>query len=113
LADDPALMAELLLLVRMSFADGHVAAEEAQAFKSICVKALGLKEDDLGDILHYINDFGYETSNEQAAAVIAQLPQARKHALLSHLAEIARADGDIDPREKALMTATINRLRQG
>ena len=109
-ANDPVLTAELLLLVRMSFADKVVEAAEADAFASICTKLLGLKGDELTDILHYLNDFGYETTDAQAADMLAGLDEARKREILDHLAIVARADGEIDDREKRLFEATARRL---
>ena len=47
-ADNPELMAELLLLVRMSFADGSVNAPEAAAFTSILGRELDLDADEAG-----------------------------------------------------------------
>jgi uncharacterized tellurite resistance protein B-like protein len=61
-AHDPVLTAELLLLVRMSFADRTVESAEADAFAAICTRLLGLNAAELSDILKYLNDFGYETS---------------------------------------------------
>jgi uncharacterized tellurite resistance protein B-like protein len=51
-AHDPALTAELLLLVRMSFADKTVNPAEAEAFAAVCTRLLGLHADELGDILN-------------------------------------------------------------
>jgi uncharacterized tellurite resistance protein B-like protein len=95
-AHDPVLTAELLLLVRMSFADKSVEAEEADAFAAICTRLLGLHADELKDILKYLNDFGYETTDAQAAAMLAGLDEARKREILDHLAIIAKADGEVD-----------------
>jgi uncharacterized tellurite resistance protein B-like protein len=77
-AHDPALTAELLLLVRMSFADKSVEPAEAEAFAAVCTRLLGLHADELGDIFKYLNDFGYETSNAQAAEMLAGLSEARR-----------------------------------
>ncbi|WP_420410216.1 TerB family tellurite resistance protein [Hoeflea sp.] len=109
-AHDPALTAELLLLVRMSFADKSVNPAEADAFAAICTKMLGLDGDELGKILQYINDFGYETTNQQAAGMLAGLDETRKRQILDHLAIVAKADGEIDERERRLLEATAQRL---
>jgi uncharacterized tellurite resistance protein B-like protein len=109
-AHDPALTAELLLLVRMSFADKSVNPAEADAFAAICTRMLGLDADELGKILQYINDFGYETTNQQAAEMLAGLSEARKREILDHLAIVAKADGAIDERERRLLEATAQRL---
>ncbi|WP_394688543.1 TerB family tellurite resistance protein [Hoeflea sp.] len=109
-AHDPALTAELLLLVRMSFADKSVEPAEADAFAAICTRLLGLHADELSDILKYLHDFGYETSNAQAAEMLAGLSETRRREILDHLAIVAKADGEIDARERRLLEATANRL---
>jgi uncharacterized tellurite resistance protein B-like protein len=109
-AHDPVLTAELLLLVRMSFADRTVEPAEADAFAAICTRLLGLHGDELKDILKYLHDFGYETTDAQAAAMLADLDEARKREILDHLATVAKADGEIDARERRLLEATARRL---
>lgn len=109
-AHDPALTAELLLLVRMCFADKNVEPAEADAFAAICTRILGLNADELGDILKYLHEFGYETSNAQAAEMLAGLSEARRREILDHLAIVAKADGEIDAHERRLLEATANRL---
>lgn len=109
-ANDPVLTAELLLLVRMSFADKVVEAAEADAFAAICTRLLGLNGDELKDILHYLHEFGYETTDAQAADMLVGLDEARKREILDHLATIAKADGEIDERERRLLEATARRL---
>lgn len=110
IAGDPTLMAELLLVVRMSFADRKVSPEEADAFRAICTRVLGLEGDELGEVMRFIDAFGYETTDQQAAAVLAELPEARRRQIMEHLAAMARADGTVDPRERALFNATARRL---
>lgn len=109
-AHDPVLTAELLLLVRMSFADRKVGPAEADAFAAICTRLLGLKGDELSDILKYLHDFGYETTDAQAAGMLAELDDGRKREILDHLAIVARADGEVDERERRLLEATARRL---
>ncbi|MGJ8569777.1 MAG: TerB family tellurite resistance protein [Hoeflea sp.] len=109
-AHDPILTAELLLLVRMSFADKTVEPAEADAFAAICTRLLGLNGDELTDILKYLNDFGYETTDAQAADMLADLSEARKREILDHLATVAKADGVVDERERRLFEATARRL---
>ena len=109
-AHDPMLTAELLLLVRMSFADKTVQPAEADAFAAICTRLLGLSGDELTDILKYLHEFGYETTDAQAAGMLAQLDEARKREILDHLAMVAQADGEVDDRERRLLEATARRL---
>ncbi|MDF1607627.1 TerB family tellurite resistance protein [Hoeflea sp. YIM 152468] len=109
-ANDRMLTAELLLLVRMSFANKAVDPAEADAFAAICTRLLGLNGDELTDILKYLNDFGYETTDAQAADMLAGLDEARKRQILDHMAMVAKADGEVDPRERRLLEATARRL---
>lgn len=109
-ADNPELMAELLLLVRMSFADGSVNAPEAAAFTSILGRELDLDADEAGEVLRFIDDFGYETSSAQAAGMLADLSDERKREVMAHLAQMARADGSVTEAERVLFHATAKRL---
>lgn len=109
-ANDPALMAELVLLVRMSFADGAVNPPEAAAFKSILARELGLSADEAGEVLQFIDDFGYETSSAQAAEMLSGLSDDRKRTIMDHLAIMARADGSVTQAEKTLFHVTAKRL---
>jgi len=109
-AHDPVLTAELLLLVRMSFANKSVEPAEADAFAAICTRLLGLNGEELTDILKYLNDFGYETTDAQAADMLADLSETRKREILGHLAIVAQADGEVDERERRLFEATARRL---
>ena len=94
----------------MSFADKTVQPAEADAFAAICTRLLGLNGDELTDILKYLNDFSYETTDAQAAEMLAGLGEDRKREILDHLATVARADGEIDDRERRLLEATARRF---
>ena len=109
-AHDPMLTAELLLLVRMSFANKAVEPAEADAFAAICTRLLGLNGDELSEVLKYLNDFGYETTDAQAADMLADLDETRNREILGHMAAIAKADGEVDDRERRLFEATARRL---
>jgi len=80
------------------------------AFAAICTRLLGLKGDELTGILKYLNDFGYETTDAQAADMLADLSETRKREILDHLAIVAKADGEVDERERRLFEATAKRL---
>ena len=83
---------------------------EADAFAAICTRLLGLKGEELTEVLKYLNDFGYETTDAQAAAMLADLDEGRKRQILDHMAMVAKADGEIDARERRLLEATAQRL---
>ena len=109
-ADDLQLTSELILLVRMIFADGELKPEELGAFKRICASAFNLNEDDIPGVLQYLKDFGYETTAWDAAAMFAEHDRERKKALLLHLLRIAKSDGHLDRSEAELIRKTAGVL---
>ncbi|WP_075997180.1 TerB family tellurite resistance protein [Salaquimonas pukyongi] len=109
-ADDLQLTSELILLVRMIFADGELKPEELDAFKRICGNAFNLKEEDIPGVLQYLKDFGYETTAWDAAAMFAGHDIERKRALLVHLLRIAKSDGHLDSSEAELIRKTAGVL---
>ncbi len=109
-AQDPALTAELILLFRIILADGVVREAELETFKRICETAFGIKPESLNDVYRYLQDFGYETTAEQAAAMFAELPEERRQALLQHMIEIAKADESLAPQELTLLKRTADLL---
>ena len=109
-ADDLQLTSELILLVRMIFADGELKPEELDAFKRICASAFNLNEDDIPGVLQYLKDFGYETTAWDAAAMFAEHDRERKKALLLHLLRIAKSDGHLDRSEAELIRKTAGVL---
>ena len=105
-ADDLGLTSELILLVRMMFADGQLKPEEMKAFAGLCSGAFGLREEDVPAILEYLRDFGYETSAWNAAAMFREMSDERKKALLLHMLAIARSDRHLDTSEAELIRRT-------
>lgn len=109
-ADDLQLTSELILLVRMMFADGELKSEEKEVFKKLCVSSFGLSEKDIPEVVKYIKDFGYETSSWDAAAMFADLPIERKRKLLVHMLEIAKSDNELHSNEAELIKRTAENL---
>ena len=66
-AEDLQLTSELILLVRMIFADGEMKPSELQIFKRICKIAFDISEQDVPKVIQYLQDFGYETTADDAA----------------------------------------------
>lgn len=102
-ADDPALAAELLLLIHLVFADGQRTASEATSFAKIAQEQFGISHDALPDVVNYLRDFGYETTTGQAAALFSELALDRRYSLIKNLMTIAKADNVIDADEVALI----------
>ena len=109
-AGDPDTMAELLLLVRTVFADGELLGAERRAFDRVLASSFGIVSDEVPGVLKHLAAFGYETTPAQAAATFADAPHERRVALLQHMAEIARADSELHPREVELLARTGERL---
>ncbi len=109
-AGDPALTAELLLLFRMILADGTVRQRELDTFRDICSSAFGIGEESFRGIINYLQDFGYETTAPQALETFRSLPLERRHQLVRHLAEIAKADQNVSAHEMKLLKRTVEFL---
>ncbi|MDQ6433130.1 TerB family tellurite resistance protein [Mesorhizobium sp. LHD-90] len=109
-ADDPALSAELLLLFRMILADGEVSESELATFRRICRDAFGISEDSVDGVVEFLNDFGYETSGQQALALFQDLDIDRRKLLARHMADIAKADSHLAEREVRLLRRTLELL---
>ena len=109
-ADDPAIMSELLLLVRMMFADGELKGDELAAFRKVCAEGFGIPSDDVTEVMRYVSDFGYETTGKQAAETFGSLPDERKRTLLNHLMTVAVADNRLHQNEMELLRRVADTL---
>ncbi len=109
-ADDPALSAELMLLLRMVLADGEVDADEMAMFRRICSNVFGIEGAALKEVAEYLQDFGYEITTSKAIGVFAALPMERRVALARHMAEIASADHNVVKKEADLLKRTMSLL---
>lgn len=109
-ADDAQLTAELILLVRMIFADGEIRGAELDYFKSLCRAAFGIPADDVPDVMRFLKEFGYETSVENAAGMFDQMPLERKRQLLLHMLSIAKADNELHHTETRMIRRTAEIL---
>lgn len=110
LAKDPALVSELLLLVRLVFVDGEKHQAEMNALLQIMHDEFEIMPDELPEVGEYLKTFAYETSNEQAAAMFRELAPERRQALIRHLVTIARADSEIHPAETSLIARVVVQL---
>ena len=109
-AEDPVLMAELLLLFRMILADGEASEEELITLRRICIESFGIAEDSLDEVLEYLRDYGYETNVAQSLAIFRSLDHDRKQQLARHLVEIAKADHQLEKQEMHLLARALKLL---
>ena len=109
-AEDIQLTSELILLVRMMFADGELKPEEMERFKRLCRTAFDIPEADVPQVIQYLRDYGYETTAADAAAMFAELEPERKRSLLVHMLSIAKADDELHEDEAELIRRTATAL---
>jgi len=109
-ADDQQLTAELILLVRMMFADGEMKPDELEQFKEICATRCDIPAEDIPDVVKFLTDFGYETSAENAAGMFAGMDVERKRAILRRMVRIAHSDDELDPKESLMIQRTADIL---
>lgn len=109
-AEDIRLTSELILLVRMMFADGELRPEEMQNFKRICRTAFDIPEEDIPEVIEYLQSYGYETTAADAAAMFEELDPERKRALLVHMLSIAKSDDELHGNEAELIRRTAEIL---
>lgn len=118
-AEDPALAAELVLLLRLIVVDGAGDSAEIERFRSVVGQAFGIGDDDMGEVMEYLKEFAYETNAEQAATLFAEMAPERKTELLKHLLAVAEADHALDfeemhfiQRTAAILGVTAESLRR-
>ena len=109
LSDDPQLTSEILLLVRMMFADGELTSDELKFFKLMCSTVFGIREEDVPEVLAYLKEIGYETNARQAAGSFEDMDHNRKKEVLVHVVSMARADNRL-VKEEVEMLARIARV---
>lgn len=109
-AEDLQLTSELILLVRMMFADGALKPQELENFKRICKIAFDIPEEDVHQVIEYLQDFGYETSIDDAVAMFEGMEWERKKTLLIHMLSIAKSDNEVHSDEVELIRKTSELL---
>jgi len=109
-ADDPALVAELLLLFRMALADGAMGEKEMETLKRIAATSFGIQAEGFPAVVRHLRDFGYETSASQAMAAFREFDIDRRRLLLRHMAAIAKADGELNAHEVRLLARAVELL---
>lgn len=112
-ADDPQMAAEMLLIMRLIFADGEMSPEELRLFKMLCSTVFKISEEDVPDVIRFLKEYGYETSGEQAAGMFDHMSNERKEELIVHMISMARADGVIHDDERALISRVGLKLGYG
>lgn len=102
-AGDPAIAAELLLLVKIIYADGKFGHGETAAFVKIAQQQFEIPISALPDVIRYLGDYGYETTIGQAATLFSELAPERRVSLIRNLMTIATADDYINENDVAFI----------
>lgn len=110
-ADDPVLVAELVLLFRMMLTDGKVSDTEMAVLRRICRVSFGIPEESMKAVIGYLHDFSYETTGAQAVAMFRGLDIERRRLLARHLAEVAKADSELSREEVRLLRRLLDLLQ--
>lgn len=79
-------------------------------FERLCVEMFGMEEDDIAKVIKYLQDFGYETTAADAAAMFDGHDAERKRELLLHMLKIAKADNELAESEADLIRKTAGIL---
>ncbi|MEM7302999.1 MAG: TerB family tellurite resistance protein [Pseudomonadota bacterium] len=109
-ADDEILIAEIILLIRLLFADGVLKPAETRYFQQLCVAAFNIPEDEFAEVMQFVRNFGYETSAEQAAAVFEEMPLLHKRRILVRMLSVAKADNELHQTELDMIRRTASLL---
>ena len=109
-ADDPKMAAEVLLLLRVMFADGSMNEKELELFKQMCTSLFGIEADDVPEVVKFLTDTSYETNSEQAANVFRDMPVKRKNELLRNLLRMAIVDESFHDNEKDMIARIARTL---
>lgn len=109
-ADDPVLVAELVLLFRMMLTDGKVSDTEMEVLRRICRVSFGIPDESMQAVIGYLHDYSYETTGGQALAMFRDLDIERRRLLARHMAEIAKADASLSKDEVRLLRRLIDLL---
>lgn len=109
-ADDPKMAAEVLLLLRVMFADGSMNEKELELFKQMCTSLFGIEADDVPEVVKFLTDTSYETNSEQAANVFRDMPVKRKNELLRNLLRMAFVDESFHDNEKDMIARIARTL---
>jgi len=98
-AEDRAMVAELLMLFRMILADGEVGEAELAVLRRICREAFDVEEAAFPGLMHVVEEMG-GTKGLQTVRVFRSFDHPRRVALARRMLAIAQADEELSRREE-------------
>ena len=108
-ADDPAMVAELLLLFRMILADGQVQEVELVTLRRICKEAFDIGEASFPALMDFVDRVG-GGSELQTVRVFRDFDYPRRVALARRMVAIAQADEVLNRHEERFLVRVLDIL---
>ncbi|WP_340161511.1 TerB family tellurite resistance protein [uncultured Hoeflea sp.] len=93
-AEDPVVLAEILVLFRIVLADGVVQPSQLTAFERICEQHFGINRRDMPELHALLDSPKARSCDAKAFTLLGQLDMEARTTLLEHMVEIARASSD-------------------
>lgn len=110
IVEDPALIAEFLLLLRMVLADGPISARESATLGRIAREVFGMDENEVGPLLGQLEAFGRAPSTAQTIAAFRAMARDRRRLLAHALVRLATADEELGPYQTRLIARATDML---
>jgi len=108
-AEDRAIVAELLLLLRLILTDGEVRDAELAMLQRICRESLDVEEAALPGLMYVVQEMG-GASEFQTVRVFRSFDHPRRVALARRMAAIAQADAELSRREERFLVRLLDIL---
>jgi uncharacterized tellurite resistance protein B-like protein len=109
-AYDPAMTAEMLLLLRMILADGRIGDERTEMLRRICRDSIDLGDGAFEAVTAFADETAQGISQPQMIAVFRGFDRERRIALARRLAAIVQSDAELKRREARVMIRVLDIL---
>ena len=96
------MTAELLLVLRLTLADGEAGMRTGAALARVAARALGLAGEGALEVLAEVEHLFAAVGAEGVRAVMCDLPLERRRTLALRIAAIAAADEELQPLQARL-----------
>lgn len=103
LSENPAAMAEVLVLFRMVLADGVVRPAQLTAFERICERQFGISPRDMPELHALLESPLARSCDAEAFTLLSQLDTTARTTLLDDMMRIARAKPELGVGEDRLL----------
>ncbi|MGY6710319.1 MAG: TerB family tellurite resistance protein [Rhizobiaceae bacterium] len=108
-AEDPAIVAELLMLFRMILADGEGRGTELAMLRRICREAFDVEDAAFPGLMHVVKEMG-GNSDPQTVRIFRSFDHPRRVALARRMMAIAQSDQELSHREERFRVRVLDIL---